>query len=331
MTQPPQPPQGPEPSGEPLPGAQWSSDPQDLDKTQISSPRNPYPQAPVPPPAPGTAGFASDPQQVMPAVQYDPAAQYDPAVQYAPTPQYDPAGHYDQTMVGQPSFGMPGAEQAGPQQQYDAPQYGSQQPYGQQPYPAPMPGTTPFGSEQPYGHAGPDSQGFPSYQQAPQTGPAPYGAYDRPVHRTEPFEPLPAKRKKGRKIALIALGVVVLLAIIAGVLWFLNRGESDEDAIKRVSSEFSEAVASQDTAKMTELMCKAEAQRIGGDTAPTSGEGDNNAAEPEKFDVSATKISGDNAKATLTFPSDGRTSTLYFAKEDDNWVVCDSAAASFGP
>ena len=117
------------------------------------------------------------------------------------------------------------------------------------------------------------------------------------------------------------------------MFWFLNRGESDDEAIKRVSSEFAKAVAAQDTAGMTKVMCKDEAGRIGSDdtTAPTSGEGDNSAAEPEKFDVKKTEVSGDNGKATLTFPSDGRTTELYFTKEDGNWVVCDSAAEKFTP
>ncbi len=335
-----------QPSSGPLPGAQWSNDPVDNETTTISSPQNPVPQnpvspspypqnsypqnpylqAPVPPAAPGSGGYSSNPQNPVPA---------------APVPgaQYDPAGNYDRTMVGQPTFGMPeqpGAQQPVPQQAY------SQQPYGVPASGATPSGTAPFGSQQPYRQPGPDSQGFPAqpYQQPSTGGQAPYGTYGPPGSGTQPFQgqpdspAKPAKSKKGLKVGLIALGVIVLLALIGGgVFWFLNRGESDDEAIKRVSSEFAKAVATQDTAGMTKVMCKAEAERIGTeDTAtPTSGEGDNSAAEPEKFDVKKTEVSGDNAKAELTFPSDGRTTALYFTKEDGNWVVCDSAAENFTP
>ncbi|MFZ2239947.1 MAG: hypothetical protein WAV90_10440, partial [Gordonia amarae] len=306
----------------PLPGAQWSNDPVDNETTTISSPQNPVPQNPMPHNPVSPSPYPQNPYPVAPV----------------PGAQYDPAGNYDRTMVGQPTFGMPeqpGAQQSVPQQAY------SQQPYGVPASGTTPSGTAPFGSQQPYGQPA-DSQGFPSqpYQQPSTGGQAPYGTYGPPGSGTQPFQgqpdspAKPAKSKKGLKVGLIALGAIVLLALIGGgVFWFLNRGESDDEAIKRVSSEFAKAVATQDTAAMTKVMCKTEADRISPDdtAAPTSGGGDNSAAEPEKFDVKKTEVSGDNAKAELTFPSDGRTTALYFTKEDGNWVVCDSAAENFTP
>ncbi|GAB08854.1 hypothetical protein GOARA_021_00910 [Gordonia araii NBRC 100433] len=159
-------------------------------------------------------------------------------------------------------------------------------------------------------------------------GPRPgYGA--PPGH--PPFPPPPPPPRKPRRpltIALAITAVVVLLGGAAGAVYFFAGGFGDEKAIKQITADFSRAVAQGDTGEMTKLLCKSEAQHVQADLEATDDESD---AQPEKFEIAAVEVKDDVARAQLTFTSDGRTSTLFFRREERRWTVCSDAETAFGP
>ncbi|MFC1416505.1 hypothetical protein [Streptacidiphilus cavernicola] len=182
-----------------------------------------------------------------------------PQQPYRP-PQYGQPEYGQQPPYGQPEYGQQPQQQpyGQPQQQYGQQQYAPPQ-YGQQPYPQADYGQQqqPQQYEQQYEQAPQAPYEQQSYEQAPPYQPAPpqAGGYEVPDAAWENFNNFsaPPKRRKGLKIALSIVAVVILV-VGGGIAYAVSRATAGMGDYKLVAPATFQGLSRQDDNSITKSM-----------------------------------------------------------------------------
>lgn len=255
-----------------------------------------------------------------------------------PTPPSGSPGPWQQPYQQGGPQGFPNTA-GNPEQPYGSPYGAPQQPQQpQQPYGSPY--AAPQQPEQPYSA----SYGAPQQPQQPYGNPygAPQQPYGAQPYGAQPYgapygypTPQPTKGGNGKWLA-IGGGVLAVLILLGGVIFFATRGDSDSnpgrnsasssqsgtsDAEQEVRDFLDEVMASSsDLSEALPYFCQADQDlfdKIGGVDAidiPKS-TGSSGTAE-------ITKITVTGNKAVVDISSSAGPGKLYLRKESGSWTIC---------
>jgi hypothetical protein len=110
------------------------------------------------------------------------------------------------------------------------------------------------------------------------------------------------------------------------ILSLLRSGQTDEDQIRAVLSNFAAAIDTEDQPGMLQMMCQEEATGItdSEDYDPAAPRASVDPRQLEPPNISDVRVFGDVASAKVTRRSTN--STLYLRKENGHWKLCAPAA-----
>ena len=137
------------------------------------------------------------------------------------------------------------------------------------------------------------------------------------------WQPMPrTSRTRRYRWAIAGLSVVLLGALAGGAWGFVNYWrEREAGEIRTTLRQFALAADTADTAAMTALMCRAEAEEFRDGFQGMGNEGPIVPATRRAVDIGAIVVDGDDATAEVTRPPTTAV-TFVLKREDGRWKLC---------